>query len=62
MGNTLKQADIPPQDNALEAWLRDEVVKSYDEHKANPHSGIPAEQMMERVRAAYLARVAKPAR
>ncbi len=47
------------RDAALEKWLREEVVKSYQEHVANPDSGIPAEQIMDHVRATYRARTKK---
>jgi len=48
------------RDAAVETWLRGEVVKSYDEYAADPGIGIPADEMMDRVRAAYRERVAKP--
>ena len=38
-------------DAAIERWLRDEVVKSYDDFKANPAEAVPADQVMDRVRA-----------
>ncbi len=40
------------RDASLEEWLRDEVVKSVEETRANPDSTIPADQIMERVREA----------
>ncbi len=39
------------RDAAVERWLREEVVRSYDEYKANPASGIPADQILPRLRA-----------
>ena len=50
------------RDAALESWLRGEVAKSYDEFAADPSSGIPAEDMMARLRASYRDRLAKPER
>ena len=47
------------RDAAIESWLRDEVAKSYDEHAADPNSGIPAGEIMDRLRATYRARTAK---
>jgi putative addiction module CopG family antidote len=35
---------------AFEAWLRDEVAKSYDEYQANPNQGVPVEEVMDRIR------------
>ena len=50
---------LQARDAAIESWLKDEVAKSYDEHAANPKSGVPAGEIMARVRTAYKARVAK---
>lgn len=50
---------LQARDAALEKWLQDEVVKSYEEHMADPDSGIPAEQILDHVRAAYRARTKK---
>ena len=47
------------RDAAIENWLRDEVTKSYDEHAADPKSGIAAGEIMDRVRATYRARTTK---
>ena len=38
------------RDIALEKWLREEVVKSYDEYQADPSSAIPADNVMVRIR------------
>jgi antitoxin ParD1/3/4 len=51
---------LQARDAALEAWLRGEVAKSYDEFAADPVIGIPAEEIMARLRASYRNRVAKP--
>ena len=37
------------RDSAVERWLTDEVVRSYDEHKANPLAAVPADQVMARI-------------
>jgi putative addiction module CopG family antidote len=50
---------LQARDKAVEAWLRDEVAKSYDELQADPSLGIPIEKIMDRVRAAYHARAKK---
>jgi antitoxin ParD1/3/4 len=47
-------------DAALESWLREEVAKSYDEFAADPSIGIPADEVMARLRASYRERLAKP--
>ena len=48
------------RDAAIETWLRDEVAKSYDEFAANPGTGIPADEVMARLRTSYRERLAKP--
>jgi antitoxin ParD1/3/4 len=54
---------LQARDAAVESWLRDEVAKSYDEFAADPSIGIPAKEVMARLRASYRARVtAKPGR
>ena len=40
-------------DAALEKWLREEVVKSYDDCEADAKLGVPAEQIMARIRSQY---------
>lgn len=50
---------LQARDAAMETWLRDEVAKSYDEFANDPRSGIPAEDMMEGVRATYRERLTK---
>jgi putative addiction module CopG family antidote len=49
---------LQARDAAIERWLRSEVAKSYDEYKADPSLGIPAEAVMARLRASYRARLA----
>jgi len=51
---------LQARDAALEKWLQEEVAKSYDEFAADPASGIPAGEVMARLRASYRARLAKP--
>ena len=47
------------RDAAVERWLQDEVAKSYDEHAADPSTGIPADKIMARLRATNRERTAK---
>jgi antitoxin ParD1/3/4 len=44
---------LQARDLALEKWLQQEVVKSYDECEADPTLGVPAEQVMTRIRSQY---------
>ena len=44
------------QDEAVERWLRTEVVAALAEHDADPSKAIPADQVMERIRARAAAR------
>lgn len=44
------------RDAVFERWLREEVTRSYDEYKADPLAAIPADQVMERIRARAAAR------
>lgn len=47
----LSEAEHPTRkDAALERWLREDVARSFDEHKADPATAIPAEQIMARLR------------
>jgi antitoxin ParD1/3/4 len=50
---------LQARDAALEKWLREEVGKSYDEYAADPSIGIPADEVMARLRASYRARQTK---
>jgi antitoxin ParD1/3/4 len=52
---------LQARDAALEAWLRGEVAKSWDEFSADPSIGIPADEMIGRLRASYRKRASKPA-
>jgi antitoxin ParD1/3/4 len=49
------------RDAAFERWLREEVVKSYNEYKADPSSAVPIEQVMDRIQSRYQARRKKTA-
>jgi antitoxin ParD1/3/4 len=51
---------LQARDAAIDKWLRDEIAKSYDEYAADPSIGIPAGEVMARLRASYRARLAKP--
>ena len=50
---------LQARDAAVEKWLRDEAAKSYDEYAADPSIGIPADEVMARLRASYRARQTK---
>lgn len=47
---------LQERDAAVERWLRTEVVAAYDAHKADPSKAVPAEQVMDRLRARVAAR------
>lgn len=49
---------LKARDAALDRWLRDEVVVSWDEYKADPSIGIPAEEVSARLDARMNARLA----
>jgi putative addiction module CopG family antidote len=51
---------LQARDAAVENWLRGEVAKSYDEYAANPEIGIPAEEVLARLRTSYRSRLSKP--
>ena len=42
---------------AAERWLREEVVPVYDAMQADPARGIPAEEVMESIRARHAERL-----
>ena len=44
------------RDDAVERWLSDDVVKSYDQYKADPAAAIPADQVLERIQARVASR------
>ncbi len=44
---------LQARDAALEKWLSEEVIKSYDECEADATLGVPAEKVMERIRTQY---------
>jgi putative addiction module CopG family antidote len=44
---------LQARDAALEKWLREEVIKSYDECSLDASLGIPAEDVVARVRSNY---------
>jgi antitoxin ParD1/3/4 len=39
------------RDAALERWLREEVVAGHHEYTADPSKGVPAEEVVDRIRA-----------
>ena len=44
---------LQARDAAIEKWLHEEVVKSYDDCEADATLGVPAEQVMARLRSQY---------
>lgn len=48
---------LQERDAAVERWLRDEVVSTYDAMKAHPERPISAEDMAERMRQRHEARM-----
>jgi antitoxin ParD1/3/4 len=50
---------LKARDDMMEAWLRDEVAKSYDAFAAGQGGGIAGDEMMAKLRANYRARVSK---
>lgn len=49
---------LQARDAALEKWLLEEVVKSYDECAADVTLGVPAEDVIARVQSQYNKRTA----
>ena len=49
--NALRSWDLD-----MEGWLRRDVARSFDDFLADPTTSIPAEEMMNRVRASYVAK------
>ena len=47
---------LQERDAAVERWLRDDVVPTYDARKADPSQGIPAKAVFAEVRARYTRR------
>ncbi|WP_050808228.1 hypothetical protein [Asticcacaulis biprosthecium] len=51
MRTTKNIATSPPTEMAaLGQWLRDEVVTGHAEYLANPSEGVPAEQILVRIK------------
>lgn len=48
---------LKARDEMIEAWLRDEIAKSYDEFVAGNKGGVPGKDMMAKLRATYRARL-----
>jgi antitoxin ParD1/3/4 len=48
---------LQERDAAVERWLREEVVAVYDAMQADPARGIPAEEVMESIRARHAERL-----
>lgn len=47
---------LEARDEAVERWLRTEVVASYDEMKTHPERGIPAEEVRANIERLYAER------
>lgn len=39
------------RDTAIEQWLREEIVPGHQEYLADPSRGIPADQVLDRIKA-----------
>lgn len=48
---------LQERDAAVERWLREEVAPAAKAYEADPSTGIPAEQVLERIRARHAARL-----
>jgi len=48
---------LQERDAGVERWLREEVVPVYDAMQADSKRGIPAEQVMDAIRAHHAARL-----
>jgi antitoxin ParD1/3/4 len=44
------------RDAAVEQWLRDEVIVGHQEYAADPSQGVPAEEILDRIKARRAAR------
>jgi antitoxin ParD1/3/4 len=47
---------LQERDLAVERWLRDEVVPTYDAMKASPERGVPAKKAFAAIRAHHAAK------
>ncbi|MGO4837502.1 type II toxin-antitoxin system ParD family antitoxin, partial [Rhizobiaceae sp. 2RAB30] len=52
---------LQERDAAIERWLRDEVVPTYDRMKADPGRGMSADDMAERARKRHETRLQRKA-
>jgi antitoxin ParD1/3/4 len=39
------------RDAAIEQWLRDEVIAGHQEYLADPSRGVPADEILDRIKA-----------
>jgi antitoxin ParD1/3/4 len=44
------------RDAAVERWLREDVLAGHDEYMADPSKGVPAEDILDRIKARRAAR------
>jgi antitoxin ParD1/3/4 len=49
------------RDAAIAQWLRDEVTAGHQEYLADPSKGVPAEEILDRIKARRLALAAAEA-
>lgn len=47
---------LQARDAVVEAWLRDEVIGTYDSHRSNPSRAIPAEEVLARLEQRFASR------
>jgi antitoxin ParD1/3/4 len=52
---------VKARDDEFEHWLRTKGVEAYDQHMANPSSGVPIEDVLLEVEARLQARITKAA-
>ena len=50
---------LAARDAAVEKWLREEVVPTYDALVADPSKAVPADQVFARIRALHAERIDK---
>ena len=50
---------LQARDNAMEKWLREEVLPAYDAARADPSALIPADEVFGSLEARYAARKAR---
>jgi antitoxin ParD1/3/4 len=51
---------LQDRDEGLERWLREEVVQSYDQYRADPKSAVDADTIRERIGRLHRTRASEP--